>query len=153
MQAYFARATLTLAFAISAAAYGPASATTMLPPTTIFGSLEFAGVTGNFYDPNNGFVPSGFGNSGGLPVTLGAGVEFGAVFPTLAVRLTEVRPTARATSSSPGDRSPPAALRLRLSVLPHSEEAALRTAWLGISDSNPRIRPRAKCLEFPNHFA
>jgi hypothetical protein len=82
MQAYFARATLTLAFAISAAAYGAASATTMLPPTTIFGSLEFAGVTGNFYDPKNGFVPSGFGNSGGLPVMLGAGVEFGAVFPT-----------------------------------------------------------------------
>jgi hypothetical protein len=79
MQAYFARATLTLAFAISAAAYGAASATTMLPPTTIFGSLEFAGVTGNFYDPKNGFVPSsGFGNSGGLPVTLSAGVEFGA---------------------------------------------------------------------------
>ncbi len=41
------------------------------------GSIMFGANPLNYYDPANGFVPGGFGNSGGLPVTIGAGVEFG----------------------------------------------------------------------------
>ncbi len=46
--------------------------------TSVTGSLTFAGFgTTNYFDPINGFVPSGFGNSGGLTtVAIGPGVEF-----------------------------------------------------------------------------
>ena len=71
-------AVLTLTCALSAAACGSASATTM------FGSLKFFGVpdtVSNFYDPANGLVPAGYGNSAGLPVTVAGGVEFGFMDP------------------------------------------------------------------------
>jgi len=68
-------AILTLTCALSAAACGSASATTML------GSLEFSGIPTNYYDTANGFVPPGYGNFAGQPVTVGGGVEFGFLDP------------------------------------------------------------------------
>ncbi len=46
--------------------------------TNVTGSLTFSGFgTTDYFDPVNGFVPSGYGNSGGLTtVTIGPGVEF-----------------------------------------------------------------------------
>lgn len=46
--------------------------------TSVTGSLTFSGFgTTNYFDPVNGFVPPGYGNSGGLTtVTIGPGVEF-----------------------------------------------------------------------------
>lgn len=41
------------------------------------GSLKFGANPSNFYDPANGGVPGGFGNSTGQPVTIGAITEFG----------------------------------------------------------------------------
>lgn len=66
---------LALVAVISAAAYGSASA------ATITGTIKFGADTTNYYDPANnsvfGGVPAGYGNSGGQPVAVGAGVEFG----------------------------------------------------------------------------
>lgn len=47
--------------------------------TKVTGSLTFSGFgTTNYFDAANGFVPPGYGNSGGLTtVTIGPGVEFG----------------------------------------------------------------------------
>lgn len=47
--------------------------------TSVTGSLTFSGFgTTNYFDKANGFVPSGYGNSGGLTtVTIGPGIEFG----------------------------------------------------------------------------
>ena len=44
---------------------------------SVYGTLTFGSDPLNYFDPANGFVPSGYGNSAGLPVTVGAGVEFG----------------------------------------------------------------------------
>ena len=41
------------------------------------GTINFGANPTNYYDPANGFVPAGFGNSSGQPVTIGAGTEFG----------------------------------------------------------------------------
>lgn len=45
--------------------------------TTLTGALNFSGGSVNFYDPANGFVPAGFNNEAGQPVTVDAGTEFG----------------------------------------------------------------------------
>lgn len=74
MKSTFARmaSSLALIAVISVAAYGSASAA-----TTISGTLNFGSDSTNYYDPANLFVPAGYGNFAGLPVTVGAGVEFG----------------------------------------------------------------------------
>lgn len=41
------------------------------------GTINFGANPLNYYDPANGFVPAGFGNAGGQPVTIGGGIEFG----------------------------------------------------------------------------
>lgn len=45
--------------------------------SSVTGSLQFSGNTTNFFDPSNGFVPPGFGNSTSPTVTVDGGVEFG----------------------------------------------------------------------------
>ncbi len=55
-------------------------ATAGLLGTSVSGSLVFGGGGANFYDPGNGFVPAGFGNSnphGPENVVIGSGTEFG----------------------------------------------------------------------------
>ena len=73
---------LALASAISVTACGAASA------TTIDGSVTFGGSgSTNYFDPANGFVPAGYGNSspnGPSAVSVGAGVEFAYADPTNA---------------------------------------------------------------------
>lgn len=41
------------------------------------GTINFGAGSLNYYDPANGFVPAGFGNTSGQPVTIGGGIEFG----------------------------------------------------------------------------
>jgi hypothetical protein len=48
-----------------------------LTGTEVNGSLQFNGGGNNYFDPANGFVPAGYGNSAGQPVTIGSGTEFG----------------------------------------------------------------------------
>jgi hypothetical protein len=43
----------------------------------VTGSLTFGGGSTNYYNPANGFVPAGYGNTGGTTVAIGAGTEFG----------------------------------------------------------------------------
>jgi hypothetical protein len=46
--------------------------------TDVTGSLTFNGISTNYFDAANGFVPAGYGNSGGsTTVTIGPGIEFG----------------------------------------------------------------------------
>jgi hypothetical protein len=46
--------------------------------TDVTGSLTFNGGAINYFDAANGFVPAGYGNSGGsTTVTIGPGIEFG----------------------------------------------------------------------------
>jgi hypothetical protein len=45
--------------------------------TSVTGGLFFDGSPINFFDPSNGFVPSGSGNSSGTTVTIGSDSEFG----------------------------------------------------------------------------
>ena len=46
--------------------------------TSVTGSLIFAGLTANYYDPANGYVPSGYENTAGTTVTVASpAVEFG----------------------------------------------------------------------------
>lgn len=50
--------------------------------TSVTGGLFFEVVPNNYlptnyFDPANGFVPAGYGNSSGTTVTIGSGVEFG----------------------------------------------------------------------------
>jgi hypothetical protein len=61
----------TCAFALTS----PASAS--LVGEQVTGTIRFGANPTNYYDPANGFVPAGYGNSGGQPVTIGAGIEFG----------------------------------------------------------------------------
>jgi len=48
-----------------------------LTGTPVTATLVFSGSATNFFDPANLFVPAGYGNSGGQPVTIGSGTEFG----------------------------------------------------------------------------
>jgi hypothetical protein len=49
-----------------------------LTGTTVAGSLHFDGLTENFFDPANGFVPAGFLNAAGPTVTISnTAAEFG----------------------------------------------------------------------------
>lgn len=69
---------LKLAIALGALLIsGPANAA--LNGVEVNGSLQFNGIPVNYYDSSNGFVPAGYGNSGGQPVTIGAGIEFGFI--------------------------------------------------------------------------
>ena len=69
------RMKLGLAFACAMlAASGAADA--QLAGNQVNGSVTFNGGTTNFFDPANHFVPAGYGNSTGLPVTIGSETEF-----------------------------------------------------------------------------
>lgn len=66
------RALIVLGLVVALAGHAQAS----LLGVQVNGNLNFGGQ--NFADPANGFVPSGYGNSGGLPVTIADPlVEFG----------------------------------------------------------------------------
>jgi hypothetical protein len=67
---------LKLAVALSALVIS-AAANAQLAGTQVNGSLQFSGGGPNYFDPGNGFVPAGYGNSTGQPVTIGSGTEFG----------------------------------------------------------------------------
>jgi hypothetical protein len=46
--------------------------------TDLGGEIYFGGGSTNYFNPANGFVPAGYGNTGGATgVTIGAGIEFG----------------------------------------------------------------------------
>jgi hypothetical protein len=63
---------------VASAALSPSIARADLIGTTVDGSIIFNGVPGvNFFDPTNGLVPAGFGNSSGPNVVVGSEVEFG----------------------------------------------------------------------------
>jgi hypothetical protein len=50
--------------------------------TDVTGSLTFFGGPPNYFDGANGYVPAGYGNSGGsTTVTIGPGIEFGFSSP------------------------------------------------------------------------
>src|SRR5664279_1268788 len=54
--------------------------------TTINGDLTFTGSALNAFDPANGLVPAGYGNSSqSTAVTVGPGVEFGHQEPGLVL--------------------------------------------------------------------
>ena len=58
--------------------FSPVVAHADLVGTSVNGDFELNGVPAtNLFDPGNGLVPAGFGNSSGLPVTIGAEIEFG----------------------------------------------------------------------------
>jgi hypothetical protein len=48
-----------------------------LTGTPVSGTLMFGGGAVNYFDPTNGFVPPGFGNTSGTSVVVGSGTEFG----------------------------------------------------------------------------
>jgi hypothetical protein len=69
---------MKLRFALAASALlisGAAHAA--LTGTPVSGTLTFGGGAINYFDPTNGFVPSGFGNTSGTSVIVGSGTEFG----------------------------------------------------------------------------
>lgn len=66
----------TIALLASAAMISTA-ANASLNGRQVTGTINFGANPNNYYDPANGGVPAGFGNATGLPVTIGAGVEFG----------------------------------------------------------------------------
>ena len=46
--------------------------------SSVTGSLVFTGLTANYFDPTNGFVPAGYENTAGTTVTIASpAVEFG----------------------------------------------------------------------------
>ena len=61
------------------ASFFPSFAHADLVGTTVNGVFNFNGLgTTNYFDPANALVPaSGYGNSAGLPVVVGSGIEFG----------------------------------------------------------------------------
>lgn len=72
------RALIVLALVVALVGHAQAS----LLGVQVNGSLTFGGGSTNYADPANSFVPSGYGNSGGLPVTIADPlVEFGVVTP------------------------------------------------------------------------
>jgi hypothetical protein len=69
---------MRLKFALALAALGMSSAANAtLLGTQVNGSLTFSGGGPNYFLAGNGFVPAGYGNSAGQPVTIGSGTEFG----------------------------------------------------------------------------
>ena len=64
-------AILLAALTTSVAAYADGTG------TQVTGTFLVNHGTTNYFDPANGFVPPGFGNSAGTTVTIGPGVEFG----------------------------------------------------------------------------
>lgn len=66
---------LQLAFACAMLA-ASTTANAQLAGNQVNGSLTVNGGSTNFFDPANNFVPAGYGNSAGLPVTIGSGTEF-----------------------------------------------------------------------------
>ena len=48
-----------------------------LTGSTVTGGLYFGGGPVNYFDPANGFVPAGYGNSASKTTTIGSGIEFG----------------------------------------------------------------------------
>lgn len=71
MRKYVAIALLAGAAMLSTAANGA------LLGQQVNGSIMFGANPLNYYDPANGFVPAGYGNTTGQPVTIGAITEFG----------------------------------------------------------------------------
>jgi PEP-CTERM motif len=69
------QSSLLLALGLLCGSAGPLLADGVGTPVT--GSLTFNGGTVNYFDPANGFVPAGFGNSTGPTVTIGPTTEFG----------------------------------------------------------------------------
>ena len=68
---------LLLLMATAVASFSPLVAHADLIGTSVNGTFFVNGSTSfNFFDPGNGFVPSGYGNFAGLPVTIGSGIEF-----------------------------------------------------------------------------
>ncbi len=67
----------TMGLALAAASSLALAQASTASACTIFGTLEFDGDPANYYDPGNGDVPPGYGNSDGEPVDIGPGVEFG----------------------------------------------------------------------------
>lgn len=49
--------------------------------TSVTGVLHFQGLSANYFDPANGIVPPGYGNSSGPTVVIGPGIEFGISDP------------------------------------------------------------------------
>lgn len=70
------RKILTLSLVVGAAMLSTA-ANAQLAGRQVNGTINFGANPTNYYDPANGYVPGGFGNSAGQPVTIGAAVEFG----------------------------------------------------------------------------
>ena len=62
---------------VTAVTLSPMMAHADLIGTSVDGTIAFAGFPQNFFNPLNGLVPAGYGNSAGLPVTVGSGIEFG----------------------------------------------------------------------------
>ena len=59
-------------------AFAPCAAHADLTGTTVVGQMLVGGGPPNYFDSANGFVPSGFGNSGNNgTVVIGSGIEFG----------------------------------------------------------------------------
>jgi hypothetical protein len=67
----------TIIALLAATAFVSTSANAALLGRQVNGTINFGSNPLNYYDPANGFVPAGFGNSSGQPVTIGGGVEFG----------------------------------------------------------------------------
>ena len=65
-------------FAVAALSFSASSLRADLLGTKVNGTLNFNGGTTNYFDPANGFVPAGYGNSTSPNnVVIGPGVEFG----------------------------------------------------------------------------
>jgi hypothetical protein len=68
---------LLLLLAAAVATFSPGIAHADLIGTSVNGTIFFTGFTPNYFNPLDGLVPAGHGNSTGLPVTVGSGIEFG----------------------------------------------------------------------------
>ncbi|MBS0504430.1 MAG: PEP-CTERM sorting domain-containing protein [Proteobacteria bacterium] len=68
---------LMTAALLASSAFVATAADAALLGRQVNGTIQFGANPTNYYDPANGFVPGGFGNSGGQPVTIAAGTEFG----------------------------------------------------------------------------
>jgi hypothetical protein len=68
---------LFVLLAVAAACLLPVTAHADLVGTSVNGNFSLSGGSLNLFDPAFGLVPAGDGNAAGLPVTIGAGVEYG----------------------------------------------------------------------------